>query len=321
MPQPILVSRRPANTVLTFVCIVLTSVSQTWADFPASQLVRLSDGRSLEYAEYGDTSGPLVLYFHGTPGSHLEVHAAASEIHASGIHILAINRPGIGRSSYQCGRRIVDWPKDVSGFLEALGRGDEQFGVVGFSGGAPYALACARSMPHQITRVAIVSGHTSLGIPGVVPGEEDRSMSLFLRRPKLAKIAVEIMRRRLHRKPDKIVARVMKKWDSNDRTLVTGDPSMRTLLVGSLNQATLCGGQGVVTDAQLLGRHWGFAIDDVCGPPISIWHGQCDRIAPISMGRYFHSRLVGSTFHVDPSAGHITMLKWHCEEIHNEFAR
>lgn len=77
----------------------------------------------------------------------------------------------------------------------------------------------------------------------------------------------------------------------------------------------------MVTDAQLLGRRWGFDLADVSGPPISVWHGQCDRIAPISMGHYFHSQLVGSTLHVDPRAGHITMFKWHSEEIHQEFAR
>jgi hypothetical protein len=175
-------------------------------------------------------------------------------------------------------------------------------------------------MPHRITRVAIVSGHTSLGMPGVVPGEYDRAIELFLRRPKLANKAAEITRRRLHRKPDKIIARVTKNWDRNDRRLVTCDPSMRRLLVGSLRHATLRGGQGVITDAQLLGSQWGFDIADTSGPQISIWHGQCDRIAPISMGRYFHSRLVGSSFHVGPSAGHVTMFKWHAGEIYTEFS-
>jgi pimeloyl-ACP methyl ester carboxylesterase len=319
MPQTILTTGRSVIKVFAFCCVVLTSVGQTWADFPTPQLVRLTDGRRLEYADYGDPSGPLVLYFHGIPSSHLEIHATASEIHAAGLHIVAINRPGIGRSSFQYCRRIMDWPKDVSEFLEAIGRGNEQFGIIGVSGGAPYALACARMMPHRITRVAIVSGHTPLGIPGVVPGENDRTIKLFLRWPRLAKKAVELTRRRLQRKPDKIVKRVTKKWDPNDRRLVICDPLVRRVLVGSLRQATLCGGQGVVTDVQLLGSRWGFDIADVSGPPISIWHGQCDRIAPISMGRYFHSRLVGSTFHVDPTAGHLTMFKWHSGEIYREF--
>jgi pimeloyl-ACP methyl ester carboxylesterase len=211
------------------------------------------------------------------------------------------------------------WPDDISEFLEATGRGDEQFGIIGYSGGASYALACARVMPHRITRVAIVSGHTPLGTPGVLPGEEDHIIRLFLRRPGLAKIAVKMTRRRLQRKPDKMVARITRRWDPNDRKLVTCDSLIRQLLVESLRQSVLCGGEGVVTDVQLLGGCWGFKVADVHGPQISIWHGQCDRIAPISMGRYFHSRLAGSTFHIDPTAGHVTMLKWHSKEILGEF--
>lgn len=310
---------RPGLAVFAFCCLVQFPFSQTFGDFPTPQQVRLTDGRWLEYADYGDISGPLVLYFHGTPGTYLEAHAVASEIHASGIHVVAVNRPGIGRSSYQCGRKIMNWPKDISEFLEAIGRGDEQVGIIGYSGGAPYALACARVMPHRITRMAIVSGHTPLGTPGVVPGEEDRIIGLFLRRPGLARIAVEMTRRRLQRKPDKVVARVTKRWDPNDRKLVKCDSLIRELLVESLRQTTLCGGRGVVADVQLLGSCWDFEVADVYGPRISVWHGQCDRIAPVSMGRYFHSRLVGSTFHIDPTAGHVTMFKWHSGEILGQF--
>jgi len=319
MPQTIFIAVKSLFKAFVLCGVLIASVDQTWAKFPAPRLVRLTDGRCLEYADYGDPSGRLVLYFHGSPGSHLDVQAAASDIHASGLHVVAINRPGIGRSSFQCGRKITDWPKDVSECLELIGRKNEPFGIIGFSGGAPYALACARMMPNRITRVAIVSGHTSLGIRGVVPGECDRTIELFLRRPRFAEKAVELTRHRLQRKPDKTVKRIVKKWDPNDRRLVTCSPLIRGLLEGSMLHSTRCGGQGVVTDVQLLGRCWGFDVADVVGPPISIWHGRCDRIAPISMGRYFHSQLVGSALHVDPAAGHLSMFKWHSPEIHREF--
>jgi len=312
--------RRLALAILLFLFASPLESRLAFGDFPRVQTVRLSDGRCLEYAEYGDPAGPLVLYFHGTPGSHLEVHAAASELPASGIHILAINRPGIGNSSYQHGRTIMGWPADVTEFLEATGRGEESFGILGFSGGTPYALACAQVMPQRITRIAIVSGHTSLGIPGVVPGKEDRFIEFFLRRPKLAKKAVKMTRKRLRKKPDKIVARITKRWDPSDRALVNGDPFMRRILEKSLKHATLRGEHGVLTDTQLLGSRWGFDLSQINGMPISIWHGQSDSIAPVSMGRYFHKQLAGSTLHLKPSAGHVTMFKWHSEEIHKEFS-
>jgi pimeloyl-ACP methyl ester carboxylesterase len=34
-------------------------------------ILRLSDGRRLGYAEYGDPEGEPIMLFHGTPGSRL----------------------------------------------------------------------------------------------------------------------------------------------------------------------------------------------------------------------------------------------------------
>ena len=284
------------------------------------KLFQLSDGRLLEYVRYGDPTGAIVLYFHGTPGSHIELHAATDEIYSSGLQIIAINRPGIGNSSFQCNRQIVDWPSDVGELLVGLGLGNRKFGIIGFSGGAPYALVCASSLPDRVCRVAIVSGHTSLCIPGVVPGSEDKSIALLVRRPSLATKAVNVTRRRLYKNSDKVISRITRKWDVNDRRLIACDPTMRGLLEGSLKQATIAGAQGVVHDARLLGRPWRFELSSIENIPISIWHGGCDRIATLSMAEYFNARLAGSSLHVDPQAGHVTMFKWHCPEILQEFS-
>ena len=44
------------------------------------------------------------------------------------------DRPGMGRSDFQPGRRIVDWPNDVLELATALGF--DTFAVLGSSGGA-----------------------------------------------------------------------------------------------------------------------------------------------------------------------------------------
>jgi pimeloyl-ACP methyl ester carboxylesterase len=72
-----------------------------------------------------------------------------------GYRVLALDRPGIGRSDYAGGRRLLDWPEDVR---EAAGRlGVDSFGVIGVSGGGPYALACCLAMPHRL-RFAVLMG-------------------------------------------------------------------------------------------------------------------------------------------------------------------
>src|SRR5579872_7299331 len=63
--------------------------------------VRLADGRVLACLELGDPSGPVVLYFHGYPGSRLEARVAAAAATRLGVRLLAIDRPGFGLSTFQ----------------------------------------------------------------------------------------------------------------------------------------------------------------------------------------------------------------------------
>jgi pimeloyl-ACP methyl ester carboxylesterase len=58
--------------------------------------IRLSDGRRLAYAEYGDPQGKPVFFFHGTPGSRLFHHPDASVAASAGARIIAIDRQDSG---------------------------------------------------------------------------------------------------------------------------------------------------------------------------------------------------------------------------------
>src|SRR5262249_54752932 len=64
-------------------------------------------------------------------------------------------RPGFGRSSFHEGRSLLDWPQDLVALTEHLGIG--RFAVMGASGGAPYALACAQQVPARLLSCGIVS--------------------------------------------------------------------------------------------------------------------------------------------------------------------
>jgi pimeloyl-ACP methyl ester carboxylesterase len=72
--------------------------------------LRLSDGRNLAYAEYGDPAGTAVIYFHGAPSGRLEPTLIGDDNWAAlGLRIIAPDRPGMGGSSSQSGRRLIDW--------------------------------------------------------------------------------------------------------------------------------------------------------------------------------------------------------------------
>ena len=111
----------------------------------STERVRLSDGRTLAYTEYGDPRGTPVMFFHGTPGSRLFHHPDGSIATNLGARLVAIDRPGFGSSDPDPERTLTDWPADVTAVADALGIGE--LAVAGFSGGGPYVAACAAELP------------------------------------------------------------------------------------------------------------------------------------------------------------------------------
>jgi pimeloyl-ACP methyl ester carboxylesterase len=75
--------------------------------------IRLADGRALGFAEFGEPLGFPCLYFHGWPGSRLEAGLFDEAGREQNLRIIAVDRPGVGRSEFQTKRRLVDWPQDI----------------------------------------------------------------------------------------------------------------------------------------------------------------------------------------------------------------
>src|SRR5512141_1163093 len=119
-----------------------------------NQQLQLPDQRRLGFAEYGDPDGAPVFYFHGWPSSRLEARAAHAPALNLGLRLVAPERPGYGLSDFQPGRTIGDWTKDLLVLAGHLGW--SKFGVVGISGGGPYAMACAALIPERLTSVSLV---------------------------------------------------------------------------------------------------------------------------------------------------------------------
>ena len=100
--------------------------------------IRLPDGRTLGYSEYGSPTGNTLFYF---GSSRLEACLLARAAANAGVRVIGTDRPGMGLSQFQPGRRLLDWPADVVALADHLGIA--RFAVVGVSAGGPHALACA----------------------------------------------------------------------------------------------------------------------------------------------------------------------------------
>jgi len=136
-------------------------------------ILTLSDGRQLGYAEYGDPKGHPVFMFHGNPGSRLSFGLIPGSPFLPEIHIVAPDRPGYGLTDFKK-NALEHWPDDVAELADHLGI--EKFALFAPSGGGPFALACAWKIPDRISTMGIfgsVGPNEPEATKGVIRSYED----------------------------------------------------------------------------------------------------------------------------------------------------
>jgi pimeloyl-ACP methyl ester carboxylesterase len=255
-----------------------------------SQTVTLPDGRVLGYATYGAEPSPstrTIVYFHGFPTSRLEAAIIANIPLPIPIHILAIDRPGMGLSTFQPSRRILDWPSDVLAVVDHLNI--EKFHITGDSGGSPYALVCAKMIPRtRLLNVAVVSGiyPLSLGTQGMLFGVKALLYGgLYLPQAVMMKV-LDWEFGNAARDPDKGkfemgFMKAMEKRAEKDLRC-SDDLRFRAIAIESMREGFRQGSKGPAWDCTLYGD-WGFDLKDVNGENIILWHGGKDMNAPFQM--------------------------------------
>jgi pimeloyl-ACP methyl ester carboxylesterase len=116
----------------------------------------LEDGRVLAYLQSGDLKGKPLFLFHGLHSSRLEALGVHENMLQNGIHLIAIDRPGIGRSTFLENRTLFDTVDDIITLANHLGF--KKFSVLGVFSGGKYALACAYTIPHRIFSCNVIAG-------------------------------------------------------------------------------------------------------------------------------------------------------------------
>jgi pimeloyl-ACP methyl ester carboxylesterase len=264
--------------------------------------VRLPDGRRLGYAQWGDSGGGPLLFFHGWPGSRLEGRLGDEAAKASRVRLIALDRPGMGLSDFQPRRAFVDWPDDVVQLADALGL--ERFAVLGISGGGPYAAACAWKLSDRLTRAGIVSSLAPLNVSGAIAGMGRRNRLTFqlvghvavLRRILMAAVAASVAR-----SPDRVLERGVAA--TVDKSYLRR-PDVREILAKSLSEAFRSGSSGPAWEMGLYARPWGFPLEDI-RRPVDLWHGEQDANAPVGMGRHLAASIPECRARFYPGEGHL----------------
>jgi pimeloyl-ACP methyl ester carboxylesterase len=273
--------------------------------------LQLPDGRTLSYATFGvapgDSAGPdgagdgpWVVVLDG-PGSRGLARAAAPVAAALGLRLVAPDRAGFGTTTSAPQRGIGDWPADQAALLDALGA--ERAGVLGQSGGTPYALAAAAALGRRVTGLSLVGAVAPLDEPAnlATVGRRVRGGAKLARRaPWLLRLALRGAARGARKDPEGAARKAVKGMPPADAAILE-DPAMWALHVRATAEI-LGRPDAVAREIGLLARPWGIDLGAV-GGPVALWSGTLDATHPTDHSRWLAARLGGAPVHVVPGAG------------------
>lgn len=221
-----------------------------------------------------------------------------------GAEIISIDRPGIGRSDYWAMSSIAEWPNVVEQVASLLHLDD--FAVAGWSGGGPYALACAAAMPRRVRVVATVAGMAPLEKPRHVLELGFWLDKMLIPAARWASWAAAAVLWLTRWTPDCYLA-----WES--RRAFGGSSDMAALemalpaLTAAIRDATKHGVRGMVDEYRRYYGSWGFDLGEV-RQLVTIWQGERDTWVPMEHARRLTRLLPNSRLEVVAGASHALPL-------------
>lgn len=264
----------------------------------ADQTITLDGGRLLGYAEYGDPCGTPVVSFHGWPGSRVQTARYDDAASAIGVRLIAPERPAIGLSDRRDEASLRSHVVDVDGLTRALGI--DRFGVLGVSGGGPYALAAAACLGARVSRIALVSALApgSMGASRLIQATGWLGLhAAWLFRPGFDAAARFVCHDSSH-----AVDLALRALPPTDREIVAR-PDIHELSARDAREAFRQGGRGLRDDALALLAPPHFAVGDV-PTTAHLWHGEADTIVPVATGQATAAALPNCRATFLPGEGH-----------------
>ncbi|OAQ62737.1 alpha/beta hydrolase fold protein [Pochonia chlamydosporia 170] len=273
-------------------------------DSSTPSTLRLPDSRILSYAQFGSTSptAKTIFFLHGFPGSRIEGAYLDKPARAKNIRVISVDRPGTGQSTPDLNRTVLSHAKDIEHLAQHLNA--EEYGVLGVSGGGPYALACAKALPADRLKVVTIVcglGPSDIGYWGMyimnylgwtlAPHYTPRLMRWWLSREPVARldlsrkqrmdILIQSFEKSQPRMPPKDVA-------------FFGDVDVMKVQLRTGEEAFAQGTWYALQDMKLLASDLGFKIEDIRKDlPVQLLYGRLDRNVPLTHGVEVARRLRG----------------------------
>ena len=276
-----------------------------------TKTARARDGRTLSYEEHGMPDGRPVFLLHGMPGSRKGPRPRSSVLYLLGVRLISYDRPGYGGSDRRLGRSVADAAEDVQDLADALGI--EQFGVLGRSGGAPHALACAALLPERVTRVAALVSLAPRDLMGDDAWYRDmskRNISWYQAAERgLAAYTERVAEpmAAIRADPDSHLPYEDPELPKSDRAVIA-DYGLKVMLSENFTEGLRNSPNGWIDDVLALIGPWGFDPARIF-TPVLLWHGTKDVFCPVSHSEWLARRIPTAELRLVEGVSHFAALE------------
>ena len=243
-----------------------------------------------------------MIFNHGLSDSRLIRNPDDSVTASLGLRVIAADQPGVGGSSPQKKRRMIDWGADMEALADALGL--DKFAVAGHSGGGPHTLAIAFRMPERVTKVVLASPVSPLDEKGMAKLMINKDLKLIAKLHFLHHV-IKWTSDYEAKKAEKDIPSFVEATaqdDKSDAATFLQDPAQREMFEASFTAGMQQGGEGMYEMIMAL-WDWGFRPEDI-SQHVELFYGDADDILDPKMPLHLAERLPDCTTHVWPGAGH-----------------
>lgn len=270
-------------------------------------LLELPDGRALAYDDVGHPAGVAVVYLHGSPDSRLARHPDDGLATAAGVRLLAVDRPGSGRSDRNPGAGPRSIGEDLAALLDALDIGEVR--LLAWSAGGHAALGAAGALGERARHLTLVAP--------VPPVEAYADVELVAalgpaRRP-FAEMALEVPAAELAVEmapylvplpitPELALEHVLDGAGDVGRAELAAVSGAAEQMAAALVEAVRSGYEGLADDLALQLTP-GLDLTAVSASVRTV-HGGLDPVSPPAVGRWLVDRLRDALVDERPGAGH-----------------
>jgi pimeloyl-ACP methyl ester carboxylesterase len=127
------------------------------------------NNQTINYLQAGDTTKPLIVFVHGSPGSlSAFIHFMGDTLLLEKAQLISVDRPGFGESNFGFGMTSLKQQVDCIQPILKKHKSNHKVILVGHSMGGPFIARMAMDYPDLIDGLVIVAGSIA---PDLEPNE------------------------------------------------------------------------------------------------------------------------------------------------------